>query len=138
MSYDITCMIHVFVLFLCNSTTSRNILIILHILCLWHSSFLSNLFILINYCYMLCITVSGEYKQNICTSTNVSCQVCSERLPDCRGRQDGAHAFPNKPWQRDFIQCYLNRTISIAQCPMGMYFNPRTPSCKRNVEPGKK
>lgn len=79
---------------------------------------------------------AGEYEQNLCTSVNVSCEVCPERLPSCQGLPDGPQAFPTKLWQGDFIQCYLNRTVNITKCPDGKYFNPRLLSCEEDVSPG--
>nr|XP_022322146.1 uncharacterized protein LOC111123822 isoform X3 [Crassostrea virginica] len=75
-----------------------------------------------------------QYKQNICNATDTNCQLCSNRLPTCVGQSDGEHAFPSKLWHRDFIICYKNRTVSIAECEDGLYFNPRTEKCQKSVD----
>ncbi|XP_062568375.1 uncharacterized protein LOC134230562, partial [Saccostrea cucullata] len=75
-----------------------------------------------------------QYEQNLCQASNTSCQMCSNRLPNCIGNIDGDHEFPDKLWQRDYIICYKNRTISTTSCENGSYFNPRTKKCQTTVE----
>lgn len=80
---------------------------------------------------------TGQYEQNLCKSSDNNCQLCPNRLPPCIGIDDGEHEFPNRLWQRDFIICYKNRTISITECEDGFYFNPRTKRCQKAVEMSK-
>lgn len=91
-------------------------------------------FFINNFCFYF---LTGQYKQNICNATDTNCQLCSNRLPTCVGQSDGEHAFPSKLWQRDFIICYKNRTVSIAECEDGLYFNPRTEKCQKSVDIGR-
>lgn len=84
----------------------------------------------------MAINPIGQYEQNLCKATDSNCQLCSNRLPTCVGLSDGDHEFPSKLWQRDFIICFKNRTISITSCEDGLYFNPRTRKCLSAVEKG--
>ena len=95
---------------------------------------LLHVFLIFNFCFYF---LTGQYKQNICNATDTNCQLCSNRLPTCVGESDGNHAFPSKLWQRDFIICYKNRTVSIAECEDGLYFNPRTEQCQKSVDIGR-
>ena len=75
---------------------------------------------------------SGQYLQNRCNVTDITCQTCIKRLPSCISLSDGNHAFPNRLWKQDFIICYKNRTVDITKCTKG-YFNPNQKNCTENV-----
>ena len=79
----------------------------------------------------------GEYVQNLCNPRDSTCAKCPSRLPSCVGQSDGFQPFPNLLWEEKYIQCYKNRTMKVAQCPMKQYFNPRTLKCADKVVPGR-
>ncbi|KAJ8316011.1 LOW QUALITY PROTEIN: hypothetical protein KUTeg_006025 [Tegillarca granosa] len=75
-----------------------------------------------------------EYKQNTCDPNNNTCDPCPQRLPSCVGQADGQNEFPTKLWKRDYIQCFLNRTMTIEKCLINEYFNPRLKQCMDHVD----
>lgn len=78
---------------------------------------------------------SGEYKQNLCLSSDPNCQPCPTRFPSCLGLSDGKFAHPSHLWGQDYIMCFHNRTIEVVSCDNG-YFNPRTRRCSSYIDPG--
>lgn len=93
-------------------------------------------FIILNNNYFY-LTFPGEYVQNLCNPKDSTCAKCPSRLPSCVGQSDGFQPFPSHLWEEKYIQCYKNRTMKVAQCPMKQYFNPRTLKCADKVVPGR-
>ena len=79
---------------------------------------------------------AGQYAQNLCVKTNTSCAPCPTRLPSCVGLRDGAQSDPTHPWSPQFIECFMNRTMTTRQCRPGEYFHPRLNQCTKNIDPG--
>ena len=75
---------------------------------------------------------SGQYDQNLCNKTDISCEKCPRRLPSCIGLSDGKHAYPTRLWKPDYIVCYKNRTVKISRCMDG-YFHPNLNYCSKDV-----
>ena len=78
---------------------------------------------------------TGQYSQNVCQATDVTCEPCTDRLPSCIGLANGNHSFASRLWKSDYIVCYQNRTVKITKCSEG-YFNARTNSCEVVVTQG--
>ena len=78
---------------------------------------------------------AGEYDQNHCPD-NSSCLPCPQRLPSCRGLPNGYNPVPGRFWSKIYIQCYVNRTISVGHCAVG-FFEPEKLICTSTVNPGK-
>lgn len=79
--------------------------------------------------------LAGEYKQNLCSSSDMNCKPCPIRLPSCLGLNNGNYPHPSHLWGQDYIMCFHNRTIEVLNCRDG-YFNPRTRRCTSFVDPG--
>jgi hypothetical protein len=79
---------------------------------------------------------SGEYDQNLCDSTIKNCTKCALRLPSCIGSSDGPNPFPTRLWKKDYISCFLNRTMAISKCQEPQYFNPKLSKCMDHVPKG--
>ena len=84
---------------------------------------------------LIYIILTGEYEQNLCVD-NTSCQPCQQRLPSCRGLHDGINAVSGQLWTQRYIECYLNRTISVQRCTEGL-FDPFSLLCTNTIRPGK-
>ena len=79
---------------------------------------------------------SGEYNQFICSAGNSSCKPCPQKHADCRALPDGAQSWPGKMWGPDYVDCYLNRTMSQGHCTTG-YYHPVLKKCMDTAKPGK-
>ena len=113
---------------------------VLFFICVQLNSMISILFFFVKYyCseQLLFFLFPGEYVQNLCNPRDSTCAKCPSRLPSCVGQSDGFQPFPNLLWEEKYIQCYKNRTMKVAQCPMKQYFNPRTLKCADKVVPGR-
>ncbi|KAJ8316010.1 hypothetical protein KUTeg_006024 [Tegillarca granosa] len=75
-----------------------------------------------------------NFTSNACDPNNNTCEPCPQRLPSCVGQADGQIEFPTKLWKRDYIQCFLNRTMTIEKCLINEYFNPRLKQCMDHVD----
>ena len=79
--------------------------------------------------------ISGQYLQNQCNPTDLTCVRCPERLPSCEGLPDGENPVPGHQWSHDYVRCYKNRTLSVGSCRNG-YFNPQTGKCVNSIKKG--
>ncbi|CAG2185606.1 unnamed protein product [Mytilus edulis] len=55
---------------------------------------------------------------------------CPKRLPSCIGKTDGDQMFPGKRGDPAYITCFKNRTMNIAKCKPGYFFEPRGKMCR--------
>ena len=85
---------------------------------------------------VLCIFISGEYQQNICSYGDILCTPCRERLPSCRGLSDGNHPVPWKLWSNVYFSCFRNRTIYFGLCEKGT-FDPNRKICISEISTSK-
>ncbi|WAR05418.1 hypothetical protein MAR_020787 [Mya arenaria] len=77
-----------------------------------------------------------QYEQNLCAKTNQSCAPCPDRLPSCVGLPDGTQADSTHLWGSQYIECFMNRTMTTRNCQNGGFFHPRLRMCKNTVDPG--
>ena len=61
---------------------------------------------------------------------------CPERLPSCKGLDDGKQSFPNQTWSNRYIECYKNRTVAVSHCPRGFIFHHKELRCVQKVHGG--
>ena len=78
----------------------------------------------------------GEYDQNQCSPTNISCTPCPERHANCKDLGNGTRPFSGKLWGPKFAQCLLNRTLNQGQCASG-FFHPVAMKCTSVVNTSK-
>ena len=83
--------------------------------------------------YMHCLTILGEYMQNvICPASTPECLPCEQRIPSCAGLENGNNSFVGR--DSFYIVCKDERTLYVRECVQGT-FDPLTRSCKA-VAPG--
>ncbi|XP_062578131.1 uncharacterized protein LOC134240032, partial [Saccostrea cucullata] len=75
-----------------------------------------------------------QYEQNLCSLGDMSCKPCSERLPSCVGRNDGAQSFFGREWTSSYVICLQNRTIDIHHCTQTAIFNPQIHQCVNGID----
>ncbi|XP_052252894.1 uncharacterized protein LOC127859481 isoform X5 [Dreissena polymorpha] len=62
-----------------------------------------------------------DYDQNQCQINSGPCVPCNQRLPSCVNLPDGNHAFPGREGTSSYITCLKGRTMSMGQCPYGVF-----------------
>lgn len=78
----------------------------------------------------------GQYDQNLCKRGDKSCVPCPERLPSCVGLEYGRWPFPGREWTDVYVQCSLNRTVSISYCNHGSVFDTQQRRCVHTIIQG--
>ena len=68
---------------------------------------------------------------------DIGCVPCEERQPSCVGLADRYNAIPGKEYTAFYVDCYLNRTMTVKKCDTG-FFDPDLRMCLQEINSGKK
>lgn len=82
--------------------------------------------------YLFIYFVKGEYLQNRCDAADTACTPCEDRMPSCVGLPDGDNMYPGKPMSELYVNCSMDRTISMKKCQRGL-FDQSTKQCVEDV-----